>query len=100
MRALLHALDLWVREGVEPPDSEFPSIADGTLVNVDQKSVGFPVIPIDTVLKNVIDPPSFRRWLAGIQHPERRIGFDLWSADDAASSYEFLLFGVRLPSVD
>jgi len=45
MRALLHALDLWVREGVEPPDSEFPSIADGTLVNVDQKSVGFPVIP-------------------------------------------------------
>jgi hypothetical protein len=45
MRALLHALDLWVREGVEPPDSEFPSHADGTLVSPDQKSTGFPSIP-------------------------------------------------------
>ena len=45
MRALLYALDLWVREGVEPPDSEFPSVADGTLVKADQKSVGFPLIP-------------------------------------------------------
>jgi hypothetical protein len=45
MRALLHALDLWVREGVEPPDSEFPSHADGTLVAADQESTGFPAIP-------------------------------------------------------
>ena len=45
MRALLHALDLWVREGVEPPDSEFPSHADGTLVAADQESTGFPSIP-------------------------------------------------------
>ena len=45
MRALLHALDLWVREGVEPPDSEFPSHADGTLVTADQESTGFPSIP-------------------------------------------------------
>ncbi|MCH7822671.1 MAG: hypothetical protein IIA07_11685 [Proteobacteria bacterium] len=45
MRALLHALDLWVREGVEPPDSEFPSHADGTLVPPDQESAGFPSIP-------------------------------------------------------
>ena len=45
MRALLHALDLWVREGVEPPDSEFPSHADGTLVPLDRKSAGFPLIP-------------------------------------------------------
>ena len=45
MRALLHALDQWVREGVEPPDSEFPSHADGTLVPLDQESTGFPSIP-------------------------------------------------------
>jgi len=45
MRALLHALDLWVRDGVEPPDSEFPSHADGTLVPPDQESTGFPSIP-------------------------------------------------------
>jgi len=45
MRALLHALDLWVREGIDPPDSEFPSHADGTLVRPDQESTGFPSIP-------------------------------------------------------
>jgi hypothetical protein len=45
MRALLHALDLWVRDGIEPPDSEFPSRADGTLVSPNQKSTGFPPIP-------------------------------------------------------
>ena len=45
MRALLHALDLWVREGIEPPDSEFPSRADGTLVTPDQESTDFPSIP-------------------------------------------------------
>jgi hypothetical protein len=45
MRALLRALDLWVREGVEPPDSEFPSRADGTLVTANQESTGFPSIP-------------------------------------------------------
>ncbi len=54
MRALLHALDLWVREGVEPPDSEFPSVADGTLVHADQKSVGFPLIP-DVAFPGVIN---------------------------------------------
>jgi hypothetical protein len=45
MRALLHALDLWVREGIDPPESEFPSRADGTLVPPNQESVGFPSIP-------------------------------------------------------
>ncbi len=45
MRALLHALDLWVREGVEPQDNEFPSRADGTLVPPNQESTGFPPIP-------------------------------------------------------
>ncbi len=45
MRALLHALDLWVSEGVAPPDSEFPSHKDGTLAPLDQKIVGYPSIP-------------------------------------------------------
>jgi len=45
MRALLHALHLWVSDDVEPPDSEYPSHKDGTLVSPDQGSVGFPEIP-------------------------------------------------------
>jgi hypothetical protein len=32
MRALMTALDAWVREGVEPPASRVPTLRDGTLV--------------------------------------------------------------------
>ena len=43
MRALMTAFTAWVREGVEPPPSAKPSIADGTLVPPDR--VRFPEIP-------------------------------------------------------
>jgi hypothetical protein len=43
MRALLTAFTAWVRDGVEPPPSAKPSIADGTLVAADR--VRFPEIP-------------------------------------------------------
>jgi len=45
MRALLHALDRWVSEGVEPPHSRFPSRAEGTLVTPDPAGMSFPSIP-------------------------------------------------------
>ena len=43
LRALLVALDRWVREGVAPPASRHPRLADQTLVRAE--SVRFPVIP-------------------------------------------------------
>jgi len=43
LRALLVALEEWVRDGVAPPDSRMPRIADGTLVEAD--SVGMPAVP-------------------------------------------------------
>lgn len=43
MRALLTATAAWVKDGVEPPPSERPTIAAGTLVAPDQ--VRFPSIP-------------------------------------------------------
>ncbi len=43
LRALLTALDRWVREGAVPPPSRHPNLADGTLVA--QKSLVFPAIP-------------------------------------------------------
>jgi hypothetical protein len=46
MRALLSALTAWVRDGVEPPPSAAPRIADGTLVAPDQ--VRFPEIPANS----------------------------------------------------
>jgi len=43
MRALFVALDKWVRQGVSPPPSQVPRIADGTLVPLAQTA--FPAIP-------------------------------------------------------
>jgi len=42
-RALLTAMDRWVREGIEPPASQHPSLAAGTLV--EQSKLRFPPIP-------------------------------------------------------
>jgi len=43
LRALLVSMDRWVREGVAPPDSRHPNLADHTLVP--QKSLKFPALP-------------------------------------------------------
>jgi hypothetical protein len=52
-RALLTALDQWAGQGVDPPESEIPKIADGTLVTLDTYLDAFPAIP------GVLYPPSF-----------------------------------------
>lgn len=44
-RALLVALEDWIRRGIEPPPSQAPSLRLGTLVPSDQASTGFPNIP-------------------------------------------------------
>jgi len=43
--ALLERLDRWTLTGAEPPESVYPRIADGMLVDWSQKSTGFPKIP-------------------------------------------------------
>src|SRR5712691_4228658 len=43
MRALLLAMNRWVKEGVAPPASQYPRLKDGTLVPA--ASVNFPAIP-------------------------------------------------------
>ena len=45
MRALLVALDRWVADGVEPPESRYPRIDDGTLVDLAAFRAGWPGIP-------------------------------------------------------
>jgi len=44
-RALLTALDEWVADGVEPPESQIPRISDGTLVSIEDFRRVFPAIP-------------------------------------------------------
>jgi hypothetical protein len=44
-RALLMALDLWVSQGVKPPESQIPKISDGTLVDLVAYRNAVPAIP-------------------------------------------------------
>jgi hypothetical protein len=44
LRALMVSMDLWVTQGIAPPPSQYPRVADGTLVRSDRKSTGFPRI--------------------------------------------------------
>ena len=43
MRALLVAMDKWVKQGVAPPANRIPLLSDGTLVQA--KALAFPAIP-------------------------------------------------------
>jgi sugar lactone lactonase YvrE len=45
LRALLSSLDDWANGGKSAPSSVYPKIADGTLVNWQQESTGFPALP-------------------------------------------------------
>jgi hypothetical protein len=58
MRALVTALDAWVKDGQEPPPSVYPRIADGTLVGWKQTETGFPKIP-NVNYPEVIHVPPF-----------------------------------------
>jgi hypothetical protein len=55
MRALLVALDRWVRDGVAPPPSRHARLSDGTLVRAGD--VAFPAIP-GVQRPNALPPPA------------------------------------------
>jgi hypothetical protein len=58
LRALLDALDAWVKDGTAPPPSVYPRIDQGTLVYWSQKSTGFPSLP-GVRYPEVIQRPSY-----------------------------------------
>ncbi|HJT30858.1 MAG TPA: alpha/beta hydrolase domain-containing protein [Pirellulales bacterium] len=58
LRALLTALDAWVREGREPPASVYPRIADGTLVDWREPKSGWHALP-DVRYPEVIQQPEY-----------------------------------------
>jgi hypothetical protein len=57
MRALILALDRWVRDGAEPPPSTHPHIADGTLISVEAYTSLFPKIPGLVLPESNLRPP-------------------------------------------
>ena len=57
MRALMLAFDRWVRDGVEPPPSTYPRIADGTLVTIAAQALTFPRIPDFRLPESNLRPP-------------------------------------------
>jgi hypothetical protein len=57
MRALVLAFDRWVRDGVEPPPSTYPRIADGTLVTIAAHAQAFPRIPDFRLPEGNLRPP-------------------------------------------
>jgi hypothetical protein len=85
-RSLMEALDSWVREGKEPPESRHPRFADGTMVHHHQ--LEFPAVP-------------------GVQWPTHVPGGYRWDVETPLSPMPFLLSqvdadgnetgGIRLP---
>jgi hypothetical protein len=57
LRALLLALDRWVRDGTEPPPSRYPRIADGNLVTVAAYKALFPKLPEFVMPETNLRPP-------------------------------------------
>lgn len=57
MRALVLALDAWIKEGKEPPASVYPRMGDGTLVSWKKNEIGWPAIP-DVTYPSVIQQPQ------------------------------------------
>jgi len=93
MRALLVAMDKWMREGVAPPPSQYPRLQDGTLVR--SSSVEFPNIP------GVSSPRALPAAVRGMNA--------MISKDGAGTAMPFLvpqtdkdgieLAGIRLPDI-
>jgi hypothetical protein len=57
MRALLLALDRWVRDDIPPPASAYPRIDDGTLVTVAAYKAAFPKLREVTLPDGNLKPP-------------------------------------------
>jgi hypothetical protein len=67
IRALVRALDQWVAEGIEPPPSQYPRIADGTLAV--PEDAGWPAVPgvrLPTVRNEPVRAERGPEWARGV----------------------------------
>jgi hypothetical protein len=101
MRALLDAMDKWVVDGVAPPPSRYPKIADGTLTT--PAAAGWPTIP---GLR--LPPPMLMTYRLDFG-PEWRQGLVSYEPPHVGKVYDGLVpavdqdgnarAGIRLPAV-
>ena len=103
MRALLAAMERWLADGVEPPPSQHPRIADGKLVPL--AAVEFPNIPGTAFPRRIhkawrVDyGPEFRsRGIVSIEPPIIGKPFEMLLPQVDADGNETA--GIRLPEVE
>ena len=94
LRAFVLALDRWVRDGIEPPASKYPKLADGTLTTV--ANLRWPALPAVSSPKLIPEPhrAAVDRGLS----PEALAKGDVWpflvpQVDEDGNE----LAGIRLP---
>jgi hypothetical protein len=102
MRALLMALHRWLAEGVAPPPSRYPKIADGQLVPLAR--VRFPRLPSVAIPTRIYEAyrldfgPQFRtRGIVSLEPPTVGPAFSALIPQVDADGNE--LGGIRLPDV-
>lgn len=104
LRAMLVAMDEWVSAGQEPPPSQYPRIADGTLVDLETYRRSFPQIPNVNLPADYYQParldfgPRFHReGVADIIPPKS--GRPYRTLVPAVDSDGNEIAGIRLPQV-
>jgi hypothetical protein len=101
VRALFQALDRWVADGVLPPSSRYPHIADGTLTS--PRAAGWPVIPgiplpPPMLITYRLDfGPEWGRGIVAYEPP--RVGKPFTGLIPAVDSDGNSRAGIRLPDV-
>ncbi|MEQ8791305.1 MAG: alpha/beta hydrolase domain-containing protein [Pirellulaceae bacterium] len=104
LRALLVALDAWVRDDAEPPPSRYPRLDDGTLVEFERDSSAWRPLPgvlYPQVMQRaeLLDfGPQFAKAGRITEHPPRPLGayHPLVAAHDATNNERGML---QLPTI-
>jgi hypothetical protein len=101
VRALFYALDRWVAEGVAPPPSAYPRIADGTLTPPDR--AGWPAIPGYQLPQQPLRAfhlnfgPDWSNGIVSVEPPE--IGAPFVVRVPAVDADGNVRAGIRLPDI-
>ena len=101
IRALFRALDQWIVDGVAPPPSRYPTLADGTLTSPDKAGwpavPGFPLPQAPMTTYRLDFGPDWAKGLVTIEPPRLGVPFvsRVPAVDDAGNGRG----GIRLPQI-